>query len=252
MSYTFTPNDSYSRQSMMDLETQFPIYRIEFQNVQEHTVVDYLSPSVTIVVIDTSSNVIFSVPFPHVKRIHVFGQSITFKDDMFHLIECRIGPSAYYEDIDPRVFLEPGQLRLRNTKTLTVFNAVLHADSLRDAHVERVKLHSCQDPRPIPPSLHEQSALSLYFLFSVFCFLFSIFYFLFSVFCFLFSVFCFLFSVFCFLFSVFYFLFSVFYFLFSIFYFLFSVFCFLFSVFYFLFSIFCFLFSVFYFLFSVF
>ena len=147
----YDQNNPYSRNSMLELETQFEVRRVEFVNVQEPTVVDYLSPSVTVIMIDTSPNVTFSVSFPNVKRMHVTGRSITFEDDMFpHLNNCSIGPSQYYEDTDPRVFLEPGQLKLRNTNKLVIYSAVMHADSLRDAHVHQIVLLSCQDSRPIP------------------------------------------------------------------------------------------------------
>jgi hypothetical protein len=151
MIHRYNQDNPYSRNSMLELETQFEVRMVEFVNVREPTVVDYLSPSVTMIMIDTSPNVTFSVPFPNVNRIHVFGESITFKDDMFPLLgNCVIGPSQHNEDNDPRVFLEPGQLKLRNTNKLVMHNAVMHADSLRDAHVHQIMLLSCQDSRPIP------------------------------------------------------------------------------------------------------
>ena len=147
MALHFSSENPYSRQNVMDAEAQFEVRHIYLQGIVEPTVEDYLPPSVHSITIDCSPNVTFSVPFPDVHYVTMLGAHIAFDDAMFQLQLCQITSSDFADK--PYVYLEPGQLKLRNTEILSIRNAVLHADSLRDAHVETISLRFCQDDRPI-------------------------------------------------------------------------------------------------------
>lgn len=141
MILTFDENNPYSRQLLMELETQSEITRVNFYNIPDHVVVDHLPSSVKAIALSRSPNITFAVLFPSVEFVFIKGELIAFDDAMFHLQWCSLTPT---------VPLLPGQITLRHTDRLIINDAVLHVDSLRDAHAHEIVLRLCRESTIVP------------------------------------------------------------------------------------------------------
>lgn len=128
-------NPPYSRQKFIELETQFDIARIDFCDIPDHVVVDYLPSSVKSIYIDSSPNITFAVSFPNVRTVDIRGEFIAFDDAMFRLGWCFLASD------NP---IQPGQIKLRHTDVLLIYRTVLHVDSLRNAHAQKIVLRFCR------------------------------------------------------------------------------------------------------------
>ena len=121
------------------------IYGIEFCDISDSIEV-YNVPACHVSICN-SPNIIFMTPNDKVKSLRAM-ESLKFDDEMFPNLSClTIGGSRYLEMMNNLMHLNPGQLRLRNVRSLQMCNAILHVDSLRDAHVKIMYMSYTQIPQ---------------------------------------------------------------------------------------------------------
>lgn len=131
MIITFDQNNPYSSQLLTEWQTQFVITRVNFHDIPDPVVVDHIPSSVKAIALKNSPNITFAALFPDVKIVDIKGDFTAFDDAMFHLQYCFLALD------NPLV---PGQITLRHTDRLVIYNAALHVDSLRDARAHSIVL----------------------------------------------------------------------------------------------------------------